>query len=319
MSGQKKLVLIILGIVLVGVFGAYIKAVWNDLPMDAHARANASGNFLNTSQGKVHYQIYGEKAAPTIVMVHGFSTPNFIYKQNATALAAAGFKVVTFDHLGRGWSDRPSMKYDDEFYERELLDILDGLELTEPVGLVGLSMGGLTTSYFTGRHPDRVKALFLFVPVGFDLNPDPDSMSVKALKAPILGDWVWRVFGEDILLGDPQYNELKLKFPNRLQGDVTKQMQYKGYLQSLLSTYRHMQMHDRAEVYRTLQTKNIPVTAIFGTADTTVLPTSLDKFNETIPDAKTVMIEGGGHGLNYQRHEQTNEYLISFFKAHLKK
>lgn len=319
MPRLKTVIVGVLGIVIAGVLAAYILAGWNERPLDDEARANAPGAFLDTSQGKIHYQWYGEEGAPVIVMVHGFSTPGFIYEQNATALAADGFRILTFDHLGRGWSDRPQTDYDDQFYERELLDVLDGLALTEPVGLVGLSMGGLTTSYFAGRHPDRIAALFLFVPAGLELATDPDSISSKMLMMPIVGDWIWRVFGKNILLGDAQYDETDLEPGSRLQGNLTEQMQYEGYLQALLSTYRNMQMHDRDEVFQALQTTDFPVIALFGSADPTILPGSFDRFNQAVPRASSLMIEGGAHGLNYQMPEQSNEHLISFFQAHLEK
>jgi pimeloyl-ACP methyl ester carboxylesterase len=319
MARLFKVILSLLVIIIIGAVGIYIYAGWTKLPMDEDARSNAPGSFLETSQGKVHYQWYGKKEAPVIVMVHGFSTPGFIYRQNADALAATGFRVLTFDHLGRGWSDRPHVQYDDQFYERELLDVLDGLAVKGPIGLVGLSMGGVTTSYFAARHPERVDALFLFVPAGFNLATDPESVSTKILMTPIIGDWIWRVFGEGILLGDDQYDESKLEPGSRLQGDVAEQMKYEGYLQALLSTYRNMQMYDRKELFRKLQATDVPVTALFGAEDTTVLPSSQGEFDKAIPRANSVMVEGGGHGLNYQRPEQSNAYLISFFETHLKK
>lgn len=318
MSRFKKILLLVLGIIFAVGLLAYFAAGWNELPLDDDARAKAPGAFLDTSQGKIHYQWYGNEDAPVIVMVHGFSTPSFIYRQNAGALVTAGFRVLTFDHLGRGWSDRPQTKYDDQLYERELLDVLDGLALKEPVGLVGLSMGGLTTSHFAGLHPDRIKALFLFVPAGLDLATDPKNLSIKMIMTPIVGDWIWRVFGKQVLLGDAQYNEINLKPADRLQGDVTEQMNYEGYWQALLSTYRHTQMHDREEIFQRLEALDLPVTALFGDADTTVLPSSLDKLRGVAPSANGVIIEGGGHGLNYQMSSQSNEYLINFFRAHLK-
>jgi len=153
MAKLMKLLVVLFSVIIAAIIGSYMLAGWNEIELDDAARANAPGAFLDTTQGKIHYQWYGEEDAPTIVMVHGFSTPGFIYRQNADALAAAGFRVLTFDHLGRGWSDRPQTRYDDQFYERELLDVLDGLNVTQPIGLVGLSMGGLTTSYFAARHP----------------------------------------------------------------------------------------------------------------------------------------------------------------------
>lgn len=318
MAKFKKMLLFVLGAIFVSFLLAYITAAWNERPLDDDARAKAPGVFLNTSQGKIHYQWYGKKGAPVIVMAHGLATPSFTFRQNADALAAVGFRVLTFDHLGRGWSDRPKARYDALFYERELLDVLNGLALKEPVGLVGISMGGLTMSNFAGRYPDRVKALFLFVPVGFDLASDPDSIFRKMLMTPVVGDWIWRVFGKKFVLSNPQYDDSKLEPINQLQGDMAEQMSYQGYFQALLSTVRHLPLRNRNDVYQRLHATDIPVTALFGSDDTTVLPSSLDKLNKIIPRANGVMIQGGGHGLNYQMSIRSNEHLTTFFRSHLK-
>jgi pimeloyl-ACP methyl ester carboxylesterase len=45
---------------------------------------------------------------------------------------------------------------------------------------------------------------------------------------------------------------------------------YKGYSAALLSTLRHYPMNDFGDRYRALAATNIPVTAIWGTADNIV-------------------------------------------------
>ncbi|MEQ9126282.1 MAG: alpha/beta hydrolase, partial [Alphaproteobacteria bacterium] len=120
--------------------------------------------------GQIHYQFSGPEDGPLIVMVHGYSTPGFIFDQNAAALREAGFRVLQFDHFGRGWSDRPDTAYDADFYDAELMSLLDTLGISKPVGLVGLSMGGPIVAEFAARHPQRVSKVFLFVPAGFDVS-----------------------------------------------------------------------------------------------------------------------------------------------------
>ena len=99
---------------------------------------------------------------------------------------------------------------------------------------------------------------------------------------------------------------------------MAEQMSYQGYFQALLSTVRHLPLRNRNDVYQKLHATDIPVTALFGSDDTTVLPTSLDKLNKIIPRANGVMIQGGGHGLNYQMSIRSNEHLTTFFRSHLK-
>ena len=291
----------------------YIFTVQTTPTLDDDARALAPGAFLATDQGQIHYRWHGNEGDPIIVMAHGFSTPNFIFEQNADALVAAGYRVLTFDHFGRGWSDRPKADYTPDFYDAELIAVLDGLGIDAPIGLVGLSMGGVITAEFTARHPERVSKLFLFVPAGLSLGGEAGDTNDRLLRTPILGDWVWRIFGKRILLSDPQYDETEIDPANRLAGDVAAQMAYRGYFQALLSSYRHLPMRDQDAVFTRLGATGIPVMAVFGGKDQTVPPESAPQLAALIPAARIEVLPEGEHGLNYQMQEITNPLLVSFF------
>ncbi|MEM9669357.1 MAG: alpha/beta hydrolase [Pseudomonadota bacterium] len=312
----KSLVFVL--ILLAGLGGvAYWLKVQDKLPLDDVARTNASGDFVTLTDGEIHYRWFepenGADDAPVIVMTHGYSTPNFIFEQNAEALSKAGFRVLTFDHFGRGWSDRPAGPYSIDFYDRELLELVDAFELDEPFGLVGLSMGGVIVAEFAARHPERIAKLGLLVPAGLKLGTETGSTTDRLMMTPVLGDWIWTVFGEQILLGDSQYDESTLQSHQKLSGDVSVQMTYAGYLPALLSSYRHNPMANRDDVFRRVGNTDIPVLAIFGEADTTVLPESADRLKTAIPDAEVHMIGEGDHGLNYKLANRVNPLLTEFF------
>ncbi len=292
--------------------GAYWLADMRLKPLDDAAREAAPGAFAELSDGKLHYRWDGPADGPVIVLVHGFSTPNFIYEQNVEALNAAGYRTLRFDHFGRGWSDRPSTKYDDTFYQRTLIGLLDHVGIDEPFGLAGLSMGGPIVAEFTARYPERVEKLVLLVPAGLD-TAKADSASVALVSTPIIGDWIWRIFGKGIVLGDAQYDESTRALDARLQGDVTVQLQYRGYLQALLSTLRHMPMAGREKTFERLAATGVPVLAIYGDADETVSISSADKLETLLPNAEVRIVAGGEHGLNYQMHALINPWLVEWF------
>ena len=227
-----------IAVVLALMIGAYLWAGASKKPLDLEAQALAPGQFALLGAGQVHYRWDGPENGPIIVMSHGFSTPNFIFEQNVEALAEAGFRVLRYDHFGRGWSDRPKLKYDVEFYDRELLDLLRSLQIEEPVGLVGLSMGGPIVSEFAARYPDKASKVFLFVPAGSD-SAGADGLSARLVRSPVLGDWMWRVSCQSVLLGYPPYDESELAPENRLAGAVSVQMGSRGYLEARQYSPRH--------------------------------------------------------------------------------
>lgn len=297
----------------VAAYGLFIQIDWPHRPLTEVDRQQAQGDFIELDQGRLHYRWDGPTKGPVVVMVHGFSTPLFIFEQNVAALADAGYRVLRYDHFGRGWSDRPRRAYSADFYDQTLLGLLDGLGLTQPVRLVGLSMGGLIASEFTARHPDRVDRLFLFVPAGLDLEGARDGLAWTLLRWPVIGDTVWRFRWRRMLVSDPQYTaDAALPAGNRLAGDPTRQMQFRGYGPALLSTLRHMPMSGQDAVFQRLSRTGIPILSVFGDADATIALSSADKMAAHLPEADIRIVEQAGHGLNYQNHETVNPWLVDW-------
>lgn len=303
----------LISLLILFIVGSYVFAELRLDPLDDAARQQAPGEFKTLTNGQIHYRWDGPEDGPVIVLVHGFSTPNFIFEQNVRALNAAGFRTLRFDHFGRGWSDRPNSRYDIDFYDRTLVELLDGLGVNEPFGLVGLSMGGPIVAEFTARYPQRVRKLVLLVPAGLD-TAGSDGFAARLVVTPVIGDWVWRMVGRSVLLSDPQYDESDLAPENRLAGDVTQQLEYRGYLQALLSTLRHMPMIGHEETFERLAKSRVPVMALYGAADETVLVSSADTLRGLIPDADVRVVEDGEHGLNYQMHSVVDPWLVEWFR-----
>ncbi len=308
-----KWVLWAIGLLVFAMWASWSVAGSNLKPLDDIERARAPGQFVELPGARIHYRLSGPEGAPVIVMVHGYSTPGFIFDQNAAALREAGFRVLQFDHLGRGWSDRPNSDYDTDFYDWELLTLLDALSITEPAGFVGLSMGGPIVAEFAVRHPERVARVFLFVPAGFDV-AGLDGVQAMLIRTPVIGDWIWRMVAMKTITGDPQYDESGLAPENRLQGDVREQMKYKGYGRALLATARNFPLTGRDDTFRALAETGIPVSAVFGDKDPTVLVSSVEKFREALPEADLHVLEDADHGLNYKRHQDVNPVLTGWFE-----
>ncbi len=283
-------------------------------PLDDIERQRAPGKFADLAGAKVHYRLSGPEGGPVIVMVHGFSTPSFIFEQNAAALREGGFRVLQFDHMGRGWSDRPKARYDADFYDWELLALLDRLGIDKPAGFVGLSMGGPIVAEFAVRHPERVQRIFLFVPAGLDVS-GTEGFQAALLRTPLIGDWMWRMVGLSTVAGDPQYDEAGLDPASRLQGDIREQMAYEGYGRALLATFRNFHMSGRDDTWRALAAKGIPVAAMFGDADPAIPVSSAARLASLVPDAEIAVLAGGDHGLNYKRHADVNDTLVNWFHA----
>jgi len=107
--------------------------------LDAEARSGAPGQFIELTEGTVHYELAGPSHAQTVVLVPGFSVPYRIWDPTFEALVRAGFQVLRYDLFGRGYSDRPDTQYNQDLFDLQLSNLLEALEINKPVDLVGLS------------------------------------------------------------------------------------------------------------------------------------------------------------------------------------
>ena len=107
-------------------------------------------------------------AGPAVVLVHGFGSSLYTWKDVIPALAA-GHDVVALDLPGFGQSDQPAdLSFED--FPRAVLGLMDRLGI-ERAALVGNSMGGATVAVVAAERPERVNALVLIDAAGFNLGP----------------------------------------------------------------------------------------------------------------------------------------------------
>ena len=73
-----------------------------------------------------------------IVMIHGWPLSGAAFADNAKVLAAAGYRVITYDRRGFGQSGKPRDGYDYDTLAADLDALLTGLDLHDVV-LLGFS------------------------------------------------------------------------------------------------------------------------------------------------------------------------------------
>jgi haloalkane dehalogenase len=155
-------------------------------------------------QGSVYARNY-EGAGPAFVLMHGFPDNPQIYDRLIPHLVAAGRRVVTFDFLGYGASDKPARAH--YSFEQQLGDleaVLEDLNL-EKIVPVGHDAGGPAAINFTLNDPDRVSFLCLLntfysaaptlqLPelIALFANPGLKALTSAMLQSPEQLAWVLR-------------------------------------------------------------------------------------------------------------------------------
>jgi len=108
----------------------------------------------STPRGELYVRDY-PGSGPAFVMLHGFPDNLRIFEPVAPLLAGAGRRVVLFDFLGFGESDKPGTGYSFDQQVEDLLAVVDDLGLGKVVP-VAHDAGGPAAVNFALRHPGRV-------------------------------------------------------------------------------------------------------------------------------------------------------------------
>src|SRR5881397_3307960 len=114
---------------------------------------------------RLAYDIYGE-GSRNLVLLPGLLLPRWMHDPLARDLAGRGNRVITFDLLGHGESDKPRdmWRYSMPIFGRQVVALLDHLEIDEAV-IGGTSLGANTTLEVASLAPARLRGMVLEMPV----------------------------------------------------------------------------------------------------------------------------------------------------------
>ena len=124
---------------------------------------------------RCHWRCTGAADRPALVLLHGFGASSGHWRDNAEAIAAAGYRVYAMDLLGFGQSDQPGGRLDNRLWSRQLQCFLEQI-VGKPAVVAGNSLGslvGLTTAVFCPELVVAVAAAPL---------PDPTLLSPLPLR-----------------------------------------------------------------------------------------------------------------------------------------
>ncbi|MCP3970953.1 MAG: alpha/beta hydrolase [Rhodobacteraceae bacterium] len=276
--------------------------------MDNSARRAAPGQFARLSGGMTHYRWHrsddGPDDGPVMVCIHGLTTPSFVWDELLPGLTGAGYRVLTYDHYGRGFSDRPGGAQDDGFFIRQLRELLQDQGVETPVTLFGYSMGGALATVFAAAEPQRVARVVLLAPAGMVYAPG--LLGILARRVPLVGDWLHLALAGRQLVRHARPENgatgLAAEMPQRQRAENAR----RGFLPAVLSSQRHLLDGTLEAEHRELAARGLPVAAIWAEADTVIPITGKHRLAGWNPDARQAVVPGAEHGLAFTH---SNEVL----------
>lgn len=294
--------------------------------LDDAARSTAPGSFIALSDGFTHYELGGNSPLPLevgpgeipdrgervpVVLVHGFSVPYFIWDPTFDFLTQSGFQVLRYDLFGRGFSDRPKLRYNIELFCKQLRE-MTGILGFERFDLVGLSLGGPISATFTTRYPERIRRLVLIDPAG--VRAVTLTRLLHAARILGVGRLIRALFGSEGMAKGVEFDFYNPAHDKAFVAKYSVQMEYKGFKRALLSTVRNGMLGDFMETYRKIGQQGVPTLLFWGRDDHTVPFEHSDLLCEAIPQARLQSFELCGHIPHYEKAQEANPPLLEFLR-----
>ncbi len=277
--------------------------------LNENTRKEAAGSFIMLSDGVTHFELGGPKNGKPVVLVHGFSVPFFIFDSLFNFLAGAGFRVLRYDLLGRGYSDRPNTRYDIHLFVRQLKELLDALEMND-ITLLGLSMGGPITISFIDQHPRFVRKHVLIDPAG--AKNIGLGWLLQITRIPFVGELLIALFGSKNMIKSIASDFFDPELVTAFQTKYKVQMEYKGFKRAVLSTMRNGMLDSFLETYKKAGTLKKPTLIFWGMDDETTPYKDHALILQALPHAEFCAIENCGHIPHYEKPEIFNPTLLEF-------
>lgn len=107
---------------------------------------------------RARFRLDGTQGAPVLVFVNGLTQYSSLWDTYAAHFAGRGWRVVRFDMIGQGDSDKPALGVTFEDHWRTLEAVLDAAGI-ERAHVVGISFGGVVATQFACERPERCASL----------------------------------------------------------------------------------------------------------------------------------------------------------------
>lgn len=285
------------------------------LPMNlpAHAASSRSNNTVTTTATavsyhyamvngrKVFYREAGDAKAPTIILLHGFPTSSFMYRDLIPALADK-FHVIAPDYIGFGQSEAPAVGQFDYTFDNltaHVTGLIDQLGLTSYI-LYMQDYGGPVGLRILSQRPQAVKGLVIqnanaylegvgdpakqvFLPLWEKRTPETEAAARTFLK-PETTQFQYMVGAKNATAISPDnwlHDQALLDRPGTDAYQLELLVNYQTNV-ALYDTW-HEAMHK-------YQPKTL---VIWGKNDPFFTPAGAEAFKRDLPQAKLVWLDAG--------------------------
>jgi pimeloyl-ACP methyl ester carboxylesterase len=258
--------------------------------------------FADVNGVRLWYDDSGIEAAvegPPVLLVHGAAGSSENWFQQLPALAAAGYRWITYDLRGAGKSEAPDGLEGDGSVVGDLEALVDHLELP-PFALVAQAAGGFGALEYALANPAKLSCLVIANSIG-----GITDAGYTAFRAQLMGPDSDAWPREERELGR-SYRETNPDGVARFMA-----MEHRGR-----SDFSRRQKPRTPLTLAKLEQLSMPVLMIASDEDVLSPPALMRLMAERIPNCTFAEIAGAGHCSYYEKPGDWNRLVIEFLDEH---
>ncbi|NMD56778.1 MULTISPECIES: alpha/beta fold hydrolase [Tsukamurella] len=247
----------------------------------------------------VRVRVSGDETLPTLLLLHGITRSLEDWDPTFEALEGE-YRLIAPDLSGYGWSAPHPDGAGLAALARGVAELLDALEVSEPVHVAGNSLGGAVTMMLLAQRPDLVATMTLADPAGFGKEVTP---LLRLLGIPVLGKLIattasrpGAIVQERLIFADKSFaTRARIDHAMAIARETDAGLTAWKTADSLGSVLGGVRQEWRDELHRTIATTPRPTMVLWGDRDRILPPKHLDAARKLIPHAETHLLPGVGH------------------------
>jgi pimeloyl-ACP methyl ester carboxylesterase len=242
---------------------------------------------------------------PVVVLLHGFPLNRSMWWGQETGVGST-YRLIVPDLRGHGETAAPEGVYTVDEMAGDVVELLDALQLTEPIVLGGLSMGGYVALALMARWPERVRGLMLMdTRVTADTPEAARNREALARQVEQSGDVTPVV---DSMLPKLLASAAREGHPERV-ASVLEMMQ-KTPARAVAGALRGLAARpDRSALLAQIR---VPTLVLVGADDVITPPAESQAMAQAIPGARLVVIPDAGHLAPMENPAAVNAAMLEF-------
>lgn len=273
--------------------------------------------FIKVKSYEIAYIDEGD-SENVLLFIHGLGSYLKAWDRNIPVLKNH-FRCIALDLPGYGKSSKHIHSGEVNFYVEILNKFINRLNLKN-ISLVGHSMGGQISLAYVIKFPDQIVKLILAAPAGFETFNNDEIELIKKIISPEI---LFKTTDHQVRLN---YKFNFFKMPSEAEEMIADRIKIKSDEEfdnhcTIVSNSLFGLLNE--PVFNKLKQINIPTLIFFGKEDLLIPNKSIHQTSTEeiayrgashIRNSKVILLDECGHFIQYEKPDEFNAQLISFFK-----